>query len=217
MTTFAEELRLCALCQTTRWHSQQLARFFPQAKSPQRAAEAWAARQEAQEWLCSADLDACLPTPAAAPLCRVRPGDSVDFDWLENVLKTRWAIVPQRVRVYWPSRAFGRRFGCAAGTDSLTCPHKVGHDLMCTWVWLRYLAVSESVAVKHWQPEWRLVREAQARGSRESIPDALVTFARLAIAIEICGQYGAALLRKRWERIRRQMSARYERWHWELW
>lgn len=197
------------------WCAEQMGMLFSGAKAPKRAAEAWASREEQAGWLCSELLDVCLPPAPEAPLATLQAGRcSIDFDRLEYRLRQRWAIESRWTRVYWPSRAFARRFGSWSGTDSLSCPHKIGHDLLCTWVWLRYLAISETVATECWISEWQWMQQAR-RG--ESIPDAVIMLPDEVVLVEVCGNYSAKLLRRRWERISRQMPQRFENWTWELW
>jgi hypothetical protein len=81
-------------------------------------------------------------------------------------------------------------------------------------VWLQLLKKSPHVALEKWIPERQWIQQAR-RG--EPIPDAVIMLPNKVVLIEVCGSYSAKLLRRRWERISRQMPRRFENWTWELW
>lgn len=201
-----------AFVQSPRWDARLFQGLFPGCRAPLRAAQAWLQRREREQLLCSAVVDASLIAIPQQPLYEHRLGDPLpDFDALAYALELRWAVAPQPTRIYWPSGHFARRHGSWAGSDQLASPHKAGHDLLCSAVWLKYFAEDPVAALECWVPERRIEQIRGQTGCPGPVPDALLHTPAGPVAIEIGGHYPARWLRHH--------AARFERarWSWILW
>ena len=195
------------------WTPEQLGVYFP-GLSPARAAEAWMGRRERAGLFHSADVDACLIGPPKTPLCMQRRGQQEpNFERLAYQLEKRWEQPARRLRVFWPSMEFARFFGHWTGSDNLSAPQKVSHDLLCSSVWLSYLHRFPGVALKCWTSERCLQYRSRQKGRNRSgpVPDALLRTRQGQTAVEIGGRYTAAMLRHHCQRC---IAAGYS---WILW
>lgn len=194
------------------WTANQLSLLFTVCGNPRRSAEAWLRRWERAGYFASSSLDAVSIDFPREPIHCQRLGEpDPDFDALEYRLRIRWNKPAKRTRVFWPTPTFARAYGMAwLGSDELDSPHKVSHDLLCSSVWLSFIASRPDLATDAWTSE-RELQYRTRRGQRSGpIPDAIVDDTDL-LAIEIGGSYPANYLRRHAERFADAGLA------WELW
>ncbi len=200
-----------ALTQSHLWTPPLLSPWFSTTRDPHRAAEAFLKRQVARGLMATIVADAVLVELPDQPLA-TSLDSRLDADALAYRLNQRWMQPANPIRVYWPTTAFARMFGSWTGTDSATCFHKIGHDLLVTAVTLFYLRTlpAESFG-QAWTSEPKLQFDAKSGRWAGPLPDALKCDEHGMTAVEIGGHYPADWIRHHVRRFERAG------WSWEIW
>lgn len=204
-------IRNVAFQQSSVWTAELFAALLGSASDPVRAARQQLRRLADDGLLCWGDFDVVPCRLGSDPLWTSECSSLPDFDALAYALEQRFEPPCRRTRVYWPSVAFGKRFGSWTGFDRYPCPHKVSHDVLISAVWLRYWQVSPATATQRWMSERRLQWLARTNSQTGPIPDALIIGSERPKAIEIGGNYPASWLRHHVERFEKCG------WDWEIW
>lgn len=200
-----------ALAQSRVWTAPLVSPWFFSSRDPVRAADAFLKRQTAAGLLGTLVADTVVAALPSQPLA-----SSADFvlnvDALAYELHQRWTQPSARVRIFWPSAAFARRYGRWTGSNQEPCFHKIGHDLLVSAVTVSHLLDgSENEFADTWISEQKLQFEARRGRWSGPLPDALMVSEHGTTAVEIGGHYPSDWLRHHVRRFERTG------WDWVIW